>query len=366
MLNPNYKIILGRKFIDTTDEPKASNVTDLSVSLDMDTPADSVILHLGNIGGLQATENDEIKVELGYENDDDLTQVMVGAVVAIAPQLTTTQVISHSTAATLLRTFVDQTYENKTAGDIVRDLVDRASGGGNASDSVTAIGNTVAGAITGSPGRTLLEVDTAEDGITFPAYVIDSRRSVHHHMRDLADLCGFDLYINADGKLVFQRFTNGNTVHVFEYAKHILHLEISQEQPRASQVQVWGESPGGSRGGEAWAWLTKDFSSSKREAEVDRSTSGSVGGPIILLERSPLRTAEAARTAAEALATHIQRRTLQGKLLVLGNPQVKLGDALRLEAVPNDDLNQTYQVRGVTHRLTKQAGFTTTILFRSL
>lgn len=42
----------------------------------------------------------------------------------------------------------------------------------------------------------------------------------------------------------------------------------------------------------------------------------------------------------------------------LGNPDIRLGDALRLVGTPNDGL---YPVRGVTHRLTKQAGFTTTI-----
>ncbi|MDB9527113.1 hypothetical protein PN498_14015 [Oscillatoria sp. CS-180] len=357
MLKPAYKIILGRKFIDTTDEPKASTVVDLTVNLCMETPADSVTLQLGNVGGLEAAQNDEIKVELGYEDEEELTQVMVGAVVAIAPTLTTTEVVGHSAAATLLRTFVDQTYENKTAGDIVRDLVEQASGGGNTSDSATAIANDVAGAITGSPSRTPLEIDTAEDGITFPAYVIDSRRSAYHHMRDLADLCGFDLYINADGKLVFEKFVSGKTVHVFEYAKHIIHLEVAQEQPRAGEVQAWGESPGGSRGGEAWAWLTKDFSGS-------RGTAGS-GSPTVLLERSPLRTADAARTAADAFSKDLQRRTLHGKLRVLGNPQVKLGDAIRLDALPNVDLNQLYQVRGITHRITKHAGFTTEITFRS-
>ena len=76
------------------------------------------------------------------------------------------------------------------------------------------------------PDKAEVEVATAEDGIKFPAYVVDGRRSVFHHMQELAALCGFDLYINAEGKLVFEKFVGGKTVHVFEFAKHIVALDV--------------------------------------------------------------------------------------------------------------------------------------------
>ncbi len=172
MLTPAYKLTLGRKLIDTTDEPKASTVVDLTVALDMDTPADEFRLVLGNVGRFRPAREDEAKIELGYADNGGLTQVMTGAVVRVEPNLKTIRVAGYSAAGQLLRTFVEQTYESKTAGVIVRDLADKAG----------------------------VDVATAEDGINFPAYVIDGRRSVYHHMRDLAELCGFDLYINADGQ----------------------------------------------------------------------------------------------------------------------------------------------------------------------
>ena len=330
MLIPAYKLTLGDKIVDTTDEPQASTVIDLTVVLDMGTPADSFILVLGQVGGLKPERDDEAVIELGYAGNSGLTQVMAGTVLTVEPGLTTARVVGYSAAQTLLRTFVDQTYESKTAGQIVRDLADRAG----------------------------VDITTVENGITFPAYVTDGLRSVCQHMRDLADLCGFDLYVNADGELVFEKFVSGKTVHVFEYTKHILELDVLQAPPRAALVEAWGESPTGSQGEEAWAWLTKDFSGSK-------GTAGS-GEPKLLLERTALRTADAAQSAAEAAHTHIQRRTLRGRLLTVGQPQVKLGDAIRLRDVPDDALNNTFQVRSVTHRITKIEGFTTAIEFQSI
>lgn len=330
MLKPTYKLTIGDKIIDTTDEPQASTVVDLTVELDMDTSADSFTLVLGQVNGLKPERDDEATIELGYADDGELTQVMTGTVVAVEPGLTTARVVGYSGVQTLLRTFVDQTYESKTAGQIFRDLADQAG----------------------------VDVATDEDGITFPAYVIHGRRSVYHHMRELADLCGFDLYVNADGELVFERFVSGNTIHLLEHAKHILELDVLQAPPRAEEVEAWGESPSGSQGEEAWAWLTKDFSGSK-------GTAGS-GEPKLLLERPALRTADAAQAAAEAAHTRIQRRTLRGRLLTVGQPQVKLGDAIRLRDVPEGALNDTFQVRSVTHRITKLEGFTTAIEFRSI
>src|SRR4029077_4181352 len=156
------------KVIDTTDEPKASTVTDLNVALDLDTPADSFTLVLGNVGSFKPKRDDEATIELGYADNSALTQVITGKVVTVEPTLTTTRIAGSSGTDALLRTFVEQTYESKTAGEIVRDLAVKAG----------------------------LDVPKCEDGIKFPAYVVDGRRSAYLHMHDLAELCGFDLYVN--------------------------------------------------------------------------------------------------------------------------------------------------------------------------
>lgn len=330
MLTPAYKLTLGQKLVDTTDEPQASTVVDLNVTLDMETPADSLILVLGQVGSFRPARDDEAKIELGYADNGGLTQVMAGTVVTAEPGLTTMRVTGHSAAGTLLRTFVDQTYEAEKAGEIVRELAGQAG----------------------------VNVAAAEDGIMFPAYVIDGRRSAYHHMRELAHLCGFDLYLNADGELVFEKFVGGKAVHVLEYARHILALDVQQTAPRAGKVEAWGESPTGSQGEDAWAWLARDFSGSKGTAGAD--------DPLLLLERPALRTADAARIAADAALTAIQRRTLRGRLLTIGRPEVKLGDAIQLRGMADGTLNANFQVRSVMHRITKVDGFTTAIGFRAV
>lgn len=329
MLKPAYKLTIGSKLIDTTDEPKASTVVDLQVALDLDTPADSFTLVMGNVGSFKPARDDEAKIELGYEDNGGFKQVMKGKVVTVEPNLTTTRLAGFSGADALLRTFVNQHYESKTAGAIVRDLADKAR----------------------------LEVATAEDGIKFPAYVIDGRRSVYLHMHDLAELCGFDVYIDTEGKLVFEKFLNGKTVHVFEFAKHIVALDVDRTPALAGSVEAWGESPAGSRGEDAWPWLTTDFSGS-------RGNAGS--GAVLLRERPALRTKEAARTAANAALTNIQRRTLRGEVRTFGRPEVRLGDSLRFRGMADDSLNTLFQVRSVSHRITKTTGFTTVVGFRAI
>ena len=327
MLRPAYKLTIGDKLIDTADEPRASTVVGLSVSLTIGAPADNFALALGNVGSFRPARNDEVSVELGYADNGGVTKVITGVVTTTEPGLTLTRVLGYGGEMKLMRTFHDQTYERMTAGAIVRDLAVKAA----------------------------VKVETAEDGINFPAYVVDARRSAHAHMLDLAAYCGFDLYFTPDDRLVFERFVGGKAVHVFEYGKHILALDVRRTPPLAEKVEVWGESAADSNGASASAWVTTDFSGSK----------GSAGsGATLLLERPALRTSLAARTAAEAALTALKRRTLRGSLTSVGRPEVALGDAVRLTGLDDDSLNATFQVRAVTHHIGKAGGFKTRIDFR--
>ena len=56
---------------------------------------------------------------------------------------------------------------------------------------------------------------------------------------------------------------------------------------------------------------------------------------------------------------------MQGRVRVLGSPDIALGDAIRLEELPDEDLNATFQVRSIRHRLNKTEGFVTEVGFRA-
>jgi hypothetical protein len=320
----------GGKVVDTTDEPRASTVVELKVALDMDTPADGLTLVMGQVGSFRPARGDQVKVELGYKDDGGLVHVITAGLVDAKPGLTTLRLVGLSAAEKLLRSSSGEHFVSKSAGAIVKELASRAK----------------------------VDVERAEEGIAFSAYIVDSRRSLYHNMRDIADLCGFDLYITPEGKLVFEKFVGGRTVHVLEYGKHILALDMLQNAAQAAKVEAWGEGPGSGKGENSWAWLTKNFKPSL-------GTAGD-GEPLFLLERTSLRTGLSASKAAQALHLYFKRQATHGRLFLTGSPQIKLGDAIRLKNVPDESLNASYQVRGIAHRITKSAGFTTVVNFRSL
>jgi phage protein D len=330
LLTPAYRLIVGKNVVDTTAEPKASATTDLTIRLDIEAWPDDAALTLGQVGGIDPTLKDIATVALGYADNGGFTEVFTGLVDALRTGLLARQVTLTSGARALARLRVDQTFEGQTAGAIVRDLA----------------------------GRAKVDLATIEDGITFPVYVVDSRRTALAHVRELAALSGVDAYIGSDGKLVFQAFTTGQTIHELDFAKQVLSLEVERDVDPDVTVHAFGESPTGSAGADSWGWLTKDFSRSE-------GTAGSGARPIVL-ENPVLRTAAAAATAASARLRAIQRRAERGTVRVPGQPGVKLGDAVRLSGVPTAALNDTFQVRRVIHRITKDGGFTTTVGFAAI
>lgn len=329
MLRPAYRLTLGDQIVDTTDEPKASTTVELLVRLDVDTPADGFTVVQGQVGGTAPAAQDDASIALGY-TDTDLELVLTGRVTDVVPGFETKRISGLSTADLLLRHHENETFEATTAGDLVTELAQRAG----------------------------VDTDRVDDGVDLPAYVVDRRRSVAAHIRDLAGLCGFDTYVTPGGALVFEEFAGNRTAHALRYGEHVLTVDVRRTRHTAGTVEVWGESPGASRGTESWAWLTKDF-------EPYRGRAGD-GAPTLLLERSAIRTAEAAAASAARTHTGVDRDGVTGTVRIQGRPSVLLGHVVRLEGFPLDDLDGNYQVRRVEHRITKSGGFVTDIGFRTV
>jgi len=323
MLKPVYKLTIGTTAVDSAMDLSAS-VVGIQVEVDMDVPASRVAVTLGNVNGLTVDEGDPVAVELGYA-DNGLSPVLEGAAQMVKSGIANLQVEGLSPMTALLDLRLHQTYEKQLAGDIVSDLAGQA------------------GVATGQ----------VEDGIEFPVYVVDDSKNAYEHARSLAQKCGFDLYLDIDNKLMFMPFDKTSADHTFEFGAHILSVDVKRQEQAYQRVEVWGESPSSSQGEDAVSWLTKtpqDFMGQAGEGE-----------PLLLVKDRSIRTKAAADTSAQARLRRIEREILTGTLTVLGAPQVALGDAIEVTGMPDSNANGIFQVRRIHHRLSKTAGFVTTI-----
>jgi len=327
VLIPAYEIQIGSITIQSEDDPARSTLLALEVSLDLATLADQAILTLAPVGGVQPALDNDVVIKLGYTGSS-LETVFTGAIVDLQPRITANRILALSPARLLLGLRTENTYLNVAAADVVRDLCDQAG----------------------------VVVDTVEDGSRYAAYVCHGGRSAAGHVRLLADQNGFDSYFNAEGKLVFRKFGGSLTVHVLEYGKHLVDLQLDASPTFGGQVQVFGESPLDAQGDQSFAWLTKSFNA---------GVSGS-GSPVRAVSDAALRTQDAAQAAAQAAVKRFQQRTLTGRARVLGKPQIHLGQAVRFANAPDPRMNATFQVRSIRHHLSKKSGFTTTLTFWSL
>src|SRR5262249_14654531 len=221
---------------------------------------------------------------------------------------------------------LNQSYEQRTAGDIVN-------------------------ALAGAAG---VAVDRADDGPSFPFYVVDDGRSGWSHTAALARASGFLASVTPSGKLAFGPAADGDPVQTFSYGGDVLSLESFEAAPSAGTVTVVGEGAAGSQGSDAWSWLVKDPSGVT-------ATSGS-GDPARLASDPSLRSADAAQGAADAIAADAAAGAATARLLVAGAPKAVVGSAVAVADAPDDALNGTWVVRGLRHRHTKHGGFTTLLL----
>jgi hypothetical protein len=202
-----------------------------------------------------------------------------------------------------------------------------------------------------------VEILRTDDGFELPYYAIDSGKNAYEHCIGLAKRNGFDLYCDEEGKLVFRKFSKTRADHTFTYVKNILAIQVNSSNPFYDGVEIYGDSPIGSKGKDTWCWYTRDFAPNKGSAgEKEKS---------LLIQDSIIRTKDAATACAQAKLSLMKRAHISGSATVPGDPNVKLGDAVEFKGCPQEELNQLFQVRRVRHMLNKDSGFRTEIGFCS-
>ena len=319
MLKPTYKVKIGSE----TFEPSAqSPLVSVRVNQDIDIPADSFEIVFGvNDKTTKVKEGDEVSIQIGYE--EDLKEVFKGTVDGVRPGVSDVAVRGLDKATKLLELRVNQVYLSMNAGQIVSDLSNKVG----------------------------IKPD-ASDGVKFSVYYLDDSKNAHEHIRELAQKCGFDVYMTPEGSLIFKKYTKG-TVHVLEYGVNVIQAEVQEDRPTVKSVMVQGEGASSFKGADSWPWLTK------KEVSGTKEGPSSMGAEILVQDAS-IKETGAAGDMAGALMENISR-TFSGTVNIVGDAGIKLGETVEIKGMSNSKMNGEFQVRSVEHYISKASGFTTQI-----
>ena len=265
---------------------------------------------------------DSVSVKLGYKQD--LAVVFTGKVGAVEWGIDQVTVYATSEFQALTTARFNLLYKNPNAGDIVKDIVH---------------------------SKLKLAVEKIENGLQFPVYAIGDRTIVYTLLNTLAQQCGFDFYANTQDKAIFAQYTAAKT-HQLIYGSTILSFDLDYPMPGVTGVEIYGESPASQGQGEqAYSWLTK---------KDVKGSAGSRSGTMLRLAEPTARTQNLANKIAQAVLEG-QSQKQRGQIRALGDPQIKLGDAINVTQMPLSQQNGTFKITSVIHRLNRQSGFCTVI-----
>lgn len=312
---PNYELQLGGVKLDPTEN---DDLEELSVQVSMDTPADMFTAILrANEDFSSLKTGDPASVKLGY--DEVLQDSFSGQIDTLEVGFARLRVLGLSQTAKLLRLRVNQVYLKQTAGAIVKDLCNMSQ----------------------------VPAGDIEDGITLPSFVLTHEVPVYEYVKALAERSGYDIYFTPENNLAFKEYAPENT-HELEYGLDILKVESAKSSPPES-IKIYGESPSSAKGSDTSHWLTKD------------NIEGSAGtGQVLALSDPSVKDKDTANAIAKSRLAR-SRHTIHLGVLALGNPDIKLGDAISLKGLEPELLKGDFKVRALEHSLSKDSGFVTRI-----
>lgn len=255
------------------------------------------------------------------------SQVMASEIQSVASSHYQTRITGTTVIEKLAQTRLNQIYENQSVSQIVSNLADQAS----------------------------VSTGQIDKGSTYSCFVVHESRTLFDHIRQLALCNGMDVYADTDNKLTVTVFNKSSADHIFRYGMEILDLQISINNPVVNHVRVSGESPSSNQGPDTWHWIAKDISPFQGEAGD--------GSKTLAMQDGAVRTKDAAENLAVSKLCAIKNNSTCGKLKILGNPKVKLADAIEIKGVPKPELNGLFKVVLVRHVLNKTEGYLTYVGF---
>jgi hypothetical protein len=353
----SYKIKVGNWSVDSADEPKTELLA-LDVRLAMNSTHDLARLAvyappapqpglleqavgaaagaLGIGGGSEESFSVQVRgnpIKHGDTMSVELTagdrtgKVITAEVQSIESSFGQTTIMASTGKRKLSGARINQTYENQSLDQIVKDLAGQA---GISTGDIAA-------------------------GSSYSYLVAHESRNLLKQIMELASRETMDVYFDAENKLTLRKFEKTSADHTFYYGIDILDLRVSNTQPSGDHVLVYGESPSSNQGSGTWHWLAKDLSSFR----------GEVGQGVMTfaIEDVALRTKDAADSLAASKLGALKDQASRGKLKVMGNPELKLGDAIEIKNAPKPELNGLFKVTAVRHVLDKRTGYLTWVDF---
>jgi hypothetical protein len=312
----------------------------LLVERDMDGLGGRCVLELSGAGFAPVISGDAVKVKLDV--GDGMTPVFSGEANDFAVAATGHRVAARDDIAMLAAFDQEGAFENQTADAIIKTLI------------------TSAGARPGIIAK----------GPSLPSYVVHRGPRTLRHVQRLAELCGADLYTDADGRVQCAAPKNGSPDHTFRYGTNVLRLDLRAAAICGDSIEVWGEGAASAKGADKAHWLPAklDGVSGTATLQSDGNVAADRLGkrPVRVIDGA-LRSGEAAKQVAEARMKNLAARRVRGFIEVFGAPKVKLGDLVSIDDLPDEHAAAALldtgplQVRGVRHTLDRSRGLVTRI-----
>lgn len=342
-LRPQFSFNAGS--LNSDSESPRSGPWRFVVERSLETPIDALRVKLADRGGV--APGDPVQLDLGDE--DGLERVFTGSVAELRPRLHGCELFCLGNMLALMELRVSSFFQNRTAGDVVRDLLGQAG----------------------------LDEGEVEDGIELPRFSVERRAGAHAQLCRLGEKLGFSLFADRQGRVHFRgvgpaaNLGSGGALGAIagaaapagellgggggrlEYGKHLLAAEGGIRPALHRTVVVGGESPTSGHGEDKSFWLTA----------TDSDFEDSVGeGAELLIVDPSARSKDMAGRLAAGYAAHLNRRSADIRLRVLGQPALELGDDSATGNTPETVLSSSGYIKALRHRFGPHEGFVTDIV----
>jgi hypothetical protein len=278
-----------------------------------------------HVRGQQVAAADAVTIELtAGDVSDTVMTAEVQSVESSFGEITLTGCTGMQRLAT---TRVNQVYEKQTMDQIVGDLARQAG----------------------------VQTGTVDTGSRYPYLVAHESKSVLRIVLELARREGMDIFFDSSNKLTVTTFQKTTADHAFRYGAEILALQLDAGDPTADHVLVHGESPASNSGTDTWHWLVQDLSPFRGDKGQGVRLRGVQDGAV--------RTKDLAASAAGARLGAARDAATAGAVEILGNPKVKVGEAIEIRDAPRPELNGLFKATSVRHVFSKREGYVTVIGF---